>query len=99
MRCEKLITARMMCSIMMMVMPCCVEPQQQGEDVVDLGVRQPGHRLVGDQQLRLGGHGAGELELAHLDLGQVARHALRLGVEPDLAQQLHAALVELAAAS
>ena len=37
----------------------------------------------------LGRHGAGELELAHLDLRQVARQLLRLGIEADLAQQLH----------
>ena len=40
-------------------------------------------------------HGARQLELAHLDLREVAREPARLGVEPDLAQQLDAALVEL----
>ena len=96
MRCEKLITARMMCSIMMMVMPCAVEAQQQGDDVLDLGMRQPGHGLVGDQQLGLGGHGAGQLELAHLDLREVARQRRALASSPTSAQQLEAALVELA---
>ena len=50
-----------------------VEPDQQADDVVDLRMRQPGHGLVGDQELRLRRHGAGELELAHLDLREVAR--------------------------
>src|SRR5690242_16501734 len=45
-----------------------VEAKQDGEDVVDLGARQAGHRLVRDQELRPGRHRAGELELAHLDL-------------------------------
>src|SRR5687767_4994936 len=36
----------------------------------DLVGGQSGHRLVGDQQPRLGGHRARELELAQLDLGQ-----------------------------
>ena len=50
-----------------------VEPEQHREDLLDLGRRQPRHRLVGEQQARLGGDGAGQFELAHLDLGQVAR--------------------------
>src|ERR1700680_5097554 len=41
-----------------------VELRQQGQDVVDLRMRQSGHGFVGDQQLGLGRHGAGELELA-----------------------------------
>src|SRR6516165_1662978 len=55
-----------------------VEPDEQGDDVVDLRLRQSGHGLVGDQELRLGGHGARELELAHLHLGQIARQLRRL---------------------
>jgi hypothetical protein len=49
---------------------------------------EAGHGFVGDQKLRLCRHGAGELELAHLDLGQFTRQPLRLALEPDLAQKL-----------
>src|SRR5215472_1073348 len=55
-----------------------VEPDEQGDDVVDLRLRQPGHGLVGDQQLRLGGHGAREFELAHFHLRQIAGQLRRL---------------------
>ena len=72
---------------------------QQRQDVVDLRMREAGHRLVGDQELRLRRHGAGELELAHLDLGEVARQLARLGRKADVAQQLVAAVVELEPAS
>ena len=65
-------------------MPCSLRRQQESQDVVDLGMGQPGHRLVGDQQLGLGRHGAGQFELAHLDLGQVARPPAGLVGEPDL---------------
>ena len=73
-----------------------VEPDQQRDDVVDLRMRQARHRLVGDQELRLGRHGAGELELAHVDLGQVARIVVRPVGEADQAEQFAAALVDLA---
>src|SRR5262245_14584863 len=72
-----------------------VQLEQELNDVLDLRVREPGHDFVGDQQLRLRGHGAHELEFAHLDLGQVARAATRLGLESDHAQELDGALVEL----
>ena len=58
-------------------------------------LRQAGHGLVGDQELRLGRHRARELELAHLDLGEVARQLLRLVGEPDQRQQLGAARIDL----
>src|SRR5438477_3790469 len=48
--------------------PSPVELEEDGQDVVDLVARQPRHRLVGDEQLRPGRHGPGQLELAHLDL-------------------------------
>src|SRR6185437_12114060 len=72
-----------------------VELEQQRQDVVDLGMRKPGHRLIGDEQLGLGRHGARQLDLAHLDLRQVARPALRLLGEADELQQLVAARVDL----
>src|SRR6516164_819841 len=53
-----------------------------------------GHRFIGDQKLRLCGHGAGELELAHFHLGEVARQAVRLVVESDLAKESLAPLLD-----
>src|SRR5262249_22418699 len=49
----------------------------------------------GDQELRFGRHGTGELELAHLDLGEIARPAAGLGREADKAQQLSTARIDL----
>ena len=56
---------------------------------------RPGHRLVGDQQLGLGRHGAGEFELAHVDLGEVPRTLPGAVGEADHRQQLRAALADL----
>ena len=80
----------------MMVTPRSFSLISSVDDLVDLGLRQAGHRLVGDQQLRVGRHGAGQFELAHLDLGQIARQLVGLGREPDQAQQFVAAVVDLA---
>src|SRR3984893_11855590 len=74
-----------------------VEAEQDNEDLLDLGGRQAGHRLVGKQQPRRAGDGAGELELAHLDLRQIARQALRLVGEPDIREERVAALVDRSA--
>src|SRR3989442_10270065 len=63
--------------------PLRVEPEQDGQDVVHLRAGQPGHRLVGDQQLRPRRHGARELQLAHLDLREPGRLQMRLRLEPD----------------
>src|SRR5713101_9759829 len=71
-----------------------VEAEQHNEDLLDLGGRQTGHRLVGKQQPRRAGNGAGQLELTHLDLGQIARQALRLVGEPDFREECMAALVD-----
>ena len=79
----------------MMVTPLLVQAHQQREDLLDLRMREPGHRLVGDQQPRLRRHGAREFELAHLDLGEVARQLARAFAEADVAQQLLAALLDL----
>ena len=48
-RSEKRITARMMCSIMMMVMPCAFRRKRMAQNVVHLGAGQSGHRLVRDE--------------------------------------------------
>ena len=71
--------------------PCSFSRTEQRQNVLDLRMGQARHRFVGDQELRLGRHGARQLELAHFDLGEIARQLLRLGVEADLAQQLGAA--------
>src|SRR6476646_3984363 len=63
-----------------------VEPDEQVDDVVDFRLREPGHGLVGDQELRVRRHGARELE--------VARKLRRLVGERDQLQQLGAALIE-----
>ena len=57
-----------------------------------VNARHGGHRLVGEQQSRLGRHRARQFELAHLDLGQVARPTSRLLDEIDMTQQFLAAL-------
>src|SRR5882757_1357398 len=72
-----------------------VELHQQLEDILDLRMRQAGHRFVGDQQFRLGRHRTRQLQLAHLDLGQIARLAVRLVIEPDEAEILDAAVMQL----
>ena len=65
-----------------------LETAEQGENVVDLGRRESRHRLVRDQELRLGRHGARELELTHVDLRQSTRHRLRLLRQTDLTEDL-----------
>ena len=72
-----------------------VELDQQVDDVVDFRLREPGHGLVGDQELRLRRHGAGELELAHLHLREIARKLAGLACKRDELQQLGAAGIEL----
>src|SRR5262249_43821279 len=72
-----------------------VEPDEQRDDVGHLRMRQTRHGLVGHQELRFRRHGAGELELAHLDLGQVARPLVPLVLEAHQAEELGAAVVEL----
>src|SRR5712691_7340604 len=72
------------------------ELNQELEDVIDLRMGETGHRLVGDQELAVGRHGAGKLELAHLDLGEVAREASRLRLQADEPEQLGAARIGLA---
>ena len=92
---EKLITARMMCSIRMMVTPCSFRRSSSVRISSTSEWVRPGHRFVGDQELGLGRHGARQFELAHLDLGEVARQPARLGFEADFAQQVEAAVVDL----
>src|SRR5215831_202394 len=71
-----------------------VELLEQREDVLDFGVRQAGHRFVRNQKLRFRRHRSRQLELAHLDLRQVARHLTCLSVKPDQTQQLDAASID-----
>src|SRR3974390_3225443 len=74
--------------------PALVQPDQELDDVLHLRMRQARHRLVGDQQLRLGRDSAGKLELAHLDLREIARIVRRLALECDERQEIVAALAQ-----
>src|SRR6516162_5002344 len=69
-----------------------VEAHQHRQDLLDLGRREPCHRLVGKQQPRGAGDRTGELELAHFDLGQIARQPGRLVGEPDIVEQCETAV-------
>src|SRR6266851_1317765 len=71
-----------------------VEAEQHRQDLLDLRRREPGHRLIGEQEPRPARDGAGELELAHFDLGQIARQMSRLVGEPDIGQERLAALAD-----
>jgi hypothetical protein len=46
-----------------------VHTHQDGQDLVDLGMGEAGHRLVHEQKLRFCNHSAREIELAQVDLG------------------------------
>jgi hypothetical protein len=87
-RCENVITAFMMCSIMMTVTPSPFSRSSNVNDVVDLGVRlRPAIDFVCDQQLGVGRHGTGKFELAHLDLCQArAAASPPLSAKADLAR-------------
>src|SRR5262249_19626607 len=52
------------------------------------GGREARHRLVGDEEARLRGDRARELELPHVDLRQAARHRVRLVGEADLLEDV-----------
>ena len=80
---------------MMMVMPRSLSRISSATMSSTSDCDSPAIDLVGDQELRLGRHGARELELAHLDLREVARQLRRLVGERDQLQQLGAARVEL----
>src|SRR5439155_2229754 len=62
---------------------------EEREDVVDLGGGGPGHGLVGNEELGLGRHGARELELSHVHLGEAARHCVRASCETHLPEDAH----------
>src|SRR5581483_1764016 len=73
-----------------------VEPHQERQNVFDLRMGEAGHGLVGDQQLRLRRHGARQFELAHLDLGEVARQLAGFLFEADFAEEAMAMVVDVA---
>ena len=83
MRSEKRITARMMCSIMMIVMPCAFSRKRMVRMSSTSALDSPAIASSEIEQLRPRGHGAGQLELAHLDLREPGRPQVRLRVEPD----------------
>ena len=58
-----------MCSIITIATRIVVHTHQDDEDLVDLGMREAGHRLVHEQKLRFCDHSAREIELAQVDLG------------------------------
>src|SRR6266567_995370 len=47
-----------------------LQPEEERQDVVHFGGREPGHRLVRNEELGLRRHGARELELSHVHLRQ-----------------------------
>src|SRR6516162_3668058 len=71
-----------------------VEAHQHRQDLLDLGRRKAGHRLIGKQEPRCAGDRAGEFELAHFDLRQIARQPVRLVGEPDIIEQRQTALAD-----
>src|SRR5690242_9651154 len=71
-----------------------VELFQKREDILDFGMGQAGHRFVGNQQLWLCRDCAGQFELAHLNLRQVARHLAGLSVKTNQSQQFNAAGID-----
>src|SRR6185295_10431328 len=74
-----------------------IELLQKSKDVLDFRMREAGHRFVGNQQFGLGGDGSRELEFAHFDLRQIARHMTRFVIEPDQPQKFDAAGVDAVA--
>src|SRR6516225_6729905 len=71
-----------------------VEAHQHRQDLLDLGWRKACHRLIGKQEPRRAGDRAGELELAHYDLRQIARQPRRLVGEPDIVEQRQTPLAD-----
>src|SRR5260221_2583186 len=73
-----------------------IQIKQYLQDLVDFGAGESRHRFVGDQQARLCRHGARQLELAQLDLRELAGEGLCLVGEADALQDLHRPLGALA---
>src|ERR1700733_11711108 len=71
-----------------------VESNEQSQYLLDFRMSETGHRLVGDQEFWLRGHGARQFELAHFDLGKIARQVSRLGFETHFAQQVGATVLD-----
>ena len=90
------ITTFMSCSMSRTVRPSSVAQlaDEVGQLAGLLGVHAGG-RLVEQQQLRLGGQGAGDLEAALVAVRQVAGERLRAPVEADELEQLHGLVVRL----
>src|SRR5690242_12921041 len=63
-----------------------VELLEERENVLDFRMRQAGHRFVGDQKFRLRCDRASQLEFAHLNLCQIARHVASLVIKPNQTQ-------------
>src|ERR1700728_1636221 len=76
-----------------------VQSPEQGEDIFDFRGGETGHRFVGNQELGVRRHGAGEFKLAHLDLGEVARQPPGFALQPHLTQKLDATRFDVGMAS
>ena len=63
-----------------------VQAGEQRQNLLDFRMREPRHHLVGNEELRFRRHGTGEFQLAHLDLGEVARQVLRFRFKTDFVQ-------------
>src|SRR6266705_2831519 len=66
-----------------------LQPEDEREDVVDLGGRKPGHGLIRDEELGLRGDGACELELPHVHLREPSGGGFRLSGEAHLLEDAH----------
>src|SRR4051794_33454387 len=72
-----------------------IQLEEDGEHLVHLAAREPGHRFVRDQQARPRRHGARQLELAQLDLRELLRLRVRLLREPHALQDFHRLIARL----
>src|SRR5262245_47417328 len=75
-----------------------VQLEEDVEDLVNLRARQPRHRLVGDQQPRLGGERPGQLQLAQVHLGQPPGVGVGTAAETDQVEDVARLQLRIAAA-
>src|SRR3974390_1202251 len=72
-----------------------IEADEQRQNVLDFRMGKPRHSFVGNQKLRLGRHRTGELQFAHLDLGEITRQVVRLLAKSDLTQEHGTSFLDL----
>src|SRR5882672_10454407 len=73
-----------------------LETRQEREDVVHFRGGEPGHRLVGNKELRLRSNRPREPELSQVHLSQAARHRVRPCGEAHLPEDAHRLLDDAA---